>query len=199
MKSYPLINRVLHALFALMMVFQLVSEELMKRPKLVDGAPRVRSDEQILFFDLHEWFGITLLIIVGLRLSLLLGNPDEVRKLFPFTSVEGIRGIIAELKEVPGWFAGKLRAPSDDDHIAGLVHGLGLLLGLAMGLTGVTMFIGMDPVNGTMDQFVHVMKEIHEVLGELLFYYVIGHVAMALVHQLKGHRPLQRISPLSKE
>ena len=199
MKSYPRINRILHVLFGTMMVFQLISEELMKRPKLVDGAPRVRSDEQVLFFDLHEWFGITLLIIVALRLSLLLGNPEEVQRLFPFVSVERMRGLIVELKEIPSWFAGKLRPPSDDDHISGLVHGLGLLLGLVLGLTGTSRVVGMDPVNGTMDEFVHAMKETHEVLGELLWYYVIGHVAMALVHQLKGHRSLQRISPFSKE
>jgi len=198
MKPYPFINRILHALFASMMVFQLVSEELMKRPKLVDGVPRIRTDEQVFFFELHEWFGIILLVVVGLRLSLLLGNPEEVRKLFPFVSMNRMRGVVAELKEIPGWFVGKIRAPGDDDYISGLVHGLGLLLGLALGLTGTTMFVGMDPVNGTMDAFVHTMKEVHELLGGLLFYYVIGHVAMALVHQLKGHRSLQRISPFSK-
>jgi len=198
MKSYPFINRILHALFASMMVFQLISEELMKRPKLVDGAPRIRTDEQVFFFELHEWFGIILLVIVGLRLSLLLGNPEEARKLFPFVSMDRMRGVVAELKEIPGWLVGKIRAPGDDDYISGLVHGLGLLLGLALGLTGTTMFVGMDPTDGTMDGFVHTMKEIHELLGGLLFYYVIGHVAMALVHQLKGHRSLQRISPFSK-
>ncbi len=199
MKSYPRINRILHFMFGSMMVFQLVSEELMKRPKLVDGAPRIRTDEQIVFFELHEWFGIMLLIIVGLRLSLLLGNPEEVRKLFPFLSMERMQGVITELKEVPGWFVGKISPPKDDDHLSGLIHGLGLLLGLALGLTGTIMFVGMDPTDGTMDSFVHLMKETHEILGELLWYYVIGHVGMALIHQLKGHRSLQRISPLSKE
>jgi len=199
MKSYPLINRILHFLFGSMMVFQLISEELMKRPKLIDGAPRIRTDEQIFFFELHEWFGIILLVIVGLRLSLLLGNPDEARKLFPFVSIDRMRGVITELKEIPGWLVGKISPPSDDDCLSGLIHGLGLLLGLALGLTGATMFVGMNPADGTMDAFVHLMKETHEVLGELLWYYVIGHVAMALIHQLKGHRALQRISPLSKE
>jgi len=199
MKSYPRINRILHFLLGSMMVFQLISEELMKRPKLVDGAPRIRTEEQMFFFELHEWFGIILLIIVGLRLSLLLGNPEEARKLFPFVSMERMKGVVAELKEIPGWFVGKITPPGDDDYVSGLVHGLGLLLGLALGLTGTIMFVGMDPTDGTMDSFVHLMKETHEVLGELLWYYVIGHVAMALVHQLKGHRSLQRISPLSKE
>jgi len=57
----------------------------------------------------------------------------------------------------------------------------------------------MDPLTGGMDDVVHALKEVHEVLGGLLLYYVIGHVAMVVLHQIKGHRSLQRISPLSKE
>lgn len=199
MKSYPRINRVLHVLFASMMVFQLISEELMKRPKLVDGAPRERTADQIMFFELHELFGILLLIIVGVRFALLLGNGDEVRRLFPFFSGERMKGVMDELKGIPGWLAGKIPSPTEADYLSGLVHGLGLLLGLALGITGTAMYVGMDPINGTMNDFVHMLKEMHEVLGELLFYYVIGHVGMAIVHQLKGHRSFQRISPLSKE
>ena len=199
MKTYTKINRILHALFALMMVVQLIDEAFMKRPKLVDGAPRMRSDEQIFFFDMHEWIGVILLVVVGLRFMMMLGNPEEVKRLFPFLSAERMKGVIADIKEIPGWFTGKLKAPGDDDYLAGLVHGLGLLLGLALGLTGTAMFVGMDPINGTMNEFVHQLKEIHEILGELLFYYVIGHVAMVVLHQIKGHRSLQRISPFSKE
>lgn len=199
MTSYPRVNRVLHAMFALMMVFQLISEELMKRPKLVDGVPRERTADQIWFFEMHELFGVLLLIIVGVRFSLLLGNGDEVRRLFPFFSIGRMKGVIEELKGIPGWVAGRIPAPREADYLSGLVHGLGLLLGLALGITGTAMYVGMDPVNGTMNDFVYLLKEMHEVLGELLFYYVIGHVGMAIVHQLKGHRSFQRISPLSKE
>ncbi len=199
MKTYPKINRILHSLFALLMVAQLINEEFMKRPKLVDGFPRVRTDEQIFFFDMHEWLGVILLVVIGLRFMMMLGNPEEVRRLFPFISAERMKGVFADMKEIPGWFTGKLKAPSDEDCLAGFVHGLGLLLGLAMGLTGTAMFVGMDPITGSMGEFVHELKEIHEVLGELLLYYVIGHVAMVVLHQLKGHRSLQRISPMSKE
>jgi len=199
MKTYSKINRILHSLFASLMVLQLINEEFMKRPKLVDGAPRMRTDDQIFFFDMHEWVGVILLVVVGLRFMMLLGNPDEVRRLFPFISAERIKGVVADLKEVPGWFVGRIKAPSDEDCLSGFVHGLGLLLGLAMGLTGTAMFVGMDPITGTMNEFVHTLKEVHEVLGELLLYYVIGHVAMVILHQIKGHRSLQRISPLSKE
>jgi len=182
-----------------MMVFQLVGEEFMKRPKLVDGVLRARTDQEILFFDLHEWVGMALLLVVALRFMMMLGHPEDVQRLFPFFSGERMKGVVSDLKEIPGWFSGKLKPPSDDDCLAGLVHGLGLLLGLGMGLTGTAIFVGMHPVYGTMDDSIRLLKELHELLGELLLYYVIGHVAMAVLHQLKGHRALQRISPLSKE
>lgn len=199
MKTYPKINRILHSLFALLMVAQLINEEFMKHPKLVNGMPRPRTDEQIFFFDMHEWIGVILLVVVGLRFMMMLGNPEEVKRLFPFISGERMKGVFADMKEIPGWFTGKLKPPSDEDCLAGFVHGLGLLLGLAMGLTGTAIFVGMDPITGRMDELVHELKEVHEVLGELLLYYVIGHVAMVVLHQLKGHRSLQRISPMSKE
>jgi cytochrome b561 len=199
MKSYPAVNRLLHALFASMIVFQLFSEEMMKRPKLVDGVPRIRTDGQIFFFEMHEWFGIALLLIVGLRVALMLGSADEMRRLMPFFSCQRMQGVFAELKEIPGWFVGKLRAPGEEDNLSGFIHGLGLLLALAMAITGTAMFFGMHEIDGTMNGFVHTMKELHEVLGELLWYYVIAHVAMGLFHQVKGHRSLQRISPFSKE
>ena len=199
MKTYPKINRILHSLFSFFFVAQLINEEFMKRPKLVDGVPRVRTDDQIFFFDMHEWIGMILLLVVALRFMMMLGHPDEVQRLFPFISAERMKGVIRDLKEIPGWFAGKVKAPSNDDCLAGLVHGLGLLLGLAMGLTGTAIFVGMDQVYGTMDGFVGALKEVHELLGGLLLYYVIGHVAMVVLHQIKGHRSLQRISPLSKE
>ncbi len=171
----------------------------MKRPKLVDGVPRIRTDGQIFFFEMHEWFGIALLLIIGLRVVLILSSADEMRQLMPFLSCQRMQGVFAELKEIPGWFVGKLRAPGEEDHLSGFIHGLGLFLALAMAITGTTIFFGMDEVDGTMNTFVHTMKELHEVLGELLWYYVIAHVAMGLFHQVKGHRSLQRISPFSRE
>jgi len=199
MKSYTRVNRILHSMFASLMVLQLIDAEFMKRPKLVDGVPRMRTGQESFLFDLHEWVGMLLLIIVFLRLMMLLGNPEETKRLFPFLSAERMKGVLADLKEIPGWFVGRIKPPTEDDHLAGFVHGLGLLLGLALGLTGTAMFVGMDPITGAMDEVVRSFKEIHELLGGLLLYYVIGHVAMALVHQIKGHRSLQRISPLSRE
>ncbi|MES0371432.1 MAG: cytochrome b/b6 domain-containing protein [Mariprofundaceae bacterium] len=184
---YDKITKILHWLIASTILMQLLSETFMKRPK----PGRIRSEDQELFFEVHEWFGVIVLVLVLLRFVFIMDR-EEWSKLFPWITAEGRRGIISELKEVPGWLIGKLRDAGEQDYIAKTVHGLGLLLALALGISGTVLFVGMNP-DGSMDDVVHFFKETHELLGELLWYYVIGHVAMALLHQLMGHRSLQRI------
>lgn len=185
--KYDKITKILHWLIASTILIQLLSETFMKRPK----PGRIRSEDQELFFEVHEWFGVIVLVLVLLRFVFIMDR-EEWAKLFPWITAEGRRGIISELKEVPGWLVGKLLDAGEQDYIAKTVHGLGLLLALALGISGTVLFVGMNP-DGSMDDVVHFFKETHELLGELLWYYVIGHVAMALLHQLMGHRSLQRI------
>jgi len=188
---YDKITRLLHWGIAIGIPLQLISEELMKRPK----PGRIRSDEQIFFFDMHEWVGMLLLTLIVLRLIWgVMGMGDgRLSKLFPFATAAGRKGMMHELRtEVPGWLKGKFEPPEKEDYIAGLVHGLGVLLVLALGASGAVMLYGMED-SGRMLGFVHTMKELHEALGELLWIYLVGHVGMALVHQLLGHRSLQRI------
>ncbi|MDX8403701.1 MAG: cytochrome b/b6 domain-containing protein [Mariprofundaceae bacterium] len=184
---YDKITKILHWLISSTIVIQLLSEEFMKRPK----PGRIRTEDQELFFEVHEWFGVIVLVLVLLRFVFIMDR-EEWPKLFPWITAEGRRGIISELKEVPGWLVGKLRDAGEQDYVAKTVHGLGLLLALGLGMTGTILFVGMNP-DGSMDDVVHFFKEVHELLGELLWYYVIGHVFMALLHQLLGHRSLQRI------
>lgn len=184
---YDKITKILHWLIASTILIQLLSETFMKRPK----PGRIRSEDQELFFEVHEWFGVIVLVLVLLRFLFIMDR-EEWSKLFPWITAEGCRGIISELKEVPGWLIGKLRDAGEQDYIAKTVHGLGLLLALALGISGTVLFVGMNP-DGSMGDVVHFFKETHELLGELLWIYVIGHVVMALLHQVMGHRSLQRI------
>ncbi len=184
-------QRVLHSLFALLMVGQLFTESFMRHPK----PGRVLTHEQALFFEAHEFVGLALLFIVAARFALLIGNGSDIARLFPWASKAGLARIVADLKSLP---RSLFQDPNQHEGaIAGSIHGFGLLLGLGLGLTGSFIFAGMNP-DGSMDTATHGIKEVHEVLGTLLWIYVIGHVAMAIVHQLMGHRSLQRISPASK-
>ncbi|MDX8396134.1 MAG: cytochrome b/b6 domain-containing protein [Mariprofundaceae bacterium] len=194
---YNRIAKILHWAIALLISFQLLSEEFMKRPKLIDDVLRIRTDEQAWFFTGHEWFGLLLLIVVILRFVFIMDR-DEWDRFFPWLKAEGRQGLIDEIKVIPSWLVGKLKDAGEQDHLAKTVHGLGLLLALALGVLGSIMFIGMNP-DGTMDSFTHLCKEGHEVLGEVLWIYFYGHVFMALYHQLLGHRSLQHIFKLGDD
>ena len=197
--GYDRLTRWLHVGLALAIPLQLLSEEFMKRPKLVDGLPRVRTDAQITFFEMHECVGMAALAIVVLHILWSTTKAGGgLAHLFPYFKSGGCKSIIAELKQVPGWLSGKLHMDADNSALAGSVHGLGLVLVLVMAVTGSTMFFGMDEVTGQMGEFVHTMKEVHESLGGLVWLYLIAHVGMAVLHKIKGHDLLSRISPFAK-
>lgn len=181
--------QLLHKGIALSVILQLITEMLMRRPK----PGRSLSDAEALFFGVHETIGIIAFILVLTRLMMLIDAPKQVARLFPWLNAGGIQEIWKEVSnELPQWLAGKLKPPGEHDLLAGTIHGLGLILVFSMGMTGVVMFIGME-ANGSMDAVAHFAKEIHELLSNLLWVYLIGHVSMAVIHQALGHQVLRRI------
>lgn len=187
---YDKVTRVLHWGFALLIPLQLLSEEFMKHPK----PGRIRTESQELFFEMHEWVGMLALTFVLMRLLWgMLGNGSQWSQLYPYATSDGRTNILQELKhDVPAWFKGKLPEPSQKSYLAGMVHGLGLLLVLAMGVTGAVMLYGMQE-SGLMLGMVHDAKEVHEALGALLWFYIFAHVGMTILHMLLGHTMLRRI------
>lgn len=193
--GYDRLTRWLHAGLAIAVPLQLFSDQFMRLPKI----GRLRSDAEIAFFEMHEWIGMAALALVVIHiLWSTTKSGGGLARLFPYVKPGGCKSIIAELKEVPGWLSGKLHMNADDSPLAGAVHGLGLVLILAMAATGGAMFFGMDENTGQMSGFVHGLKEVHEALGNLVWAYLIGHVGMVVLHKIKGHDLLSRISPLAK-
>ena len=187
---YDKVTRVLHWGFALLIPLQLLSEEFMKHPK----PGRVLTESQEFFFEMHEWVGMLALTLVLMRLLWgLLSKEASWSRLYPYFSAEGRQHLMYELKhEVPVWFKGKLHQPSQERCMASTVHGLGLMLVLAMGVTGAVMLYGMEE-SGKMLGVVHEAKELHEALGGLLWFYIFAHVGMTALHMLLGHTMLRRI------
>jgi len=190
---YDKITRLLHWGFATLIPLQLLSEELMKRPK----PGRIREDMQIFFFEMHEWIGMIALVLIIARIAWgFMGAEGGWARLFPYFTCQGLKGLKEEIcTEIPGWFKGKIATPEKESFVAGVVHGLGLLLVLGLGVTGATMLYGMEE-SGKMLGFVHDAKELHEMMGTLLWIYIFGHVGMAVVHQLLGHAMFKRIFSL---
>ncbi|MDQ7010840.1 MAG: cytochrome b/b6 domain-containing protein [Mariprofundaceae bacterium] len=186
---YSVEEKVLHFLIAGGMIFQLVIENRMRRPEPGKSV----TESQIMLFGAHEFVGVCLLIMVITRFMLMTGNRKSLLRLFPWLEPEGRHGIMNEIRNtLPDWFTGQLKDAGEQDFLAKTVHGLGLLLALGLGLTGLVLFIGISP-EGAMGALGKEVVEVHELLGTLLWVFITGHVVMTLYHQLLGHRVLQYI------
>ena len=198
---YDRLTRWLHVGLVLGIPLQLFSEEFMKHRVTImeHGVPRARTAMEANFFAMHEAIGIALfsLIVVHILWSITRAG-GGLGRLFPYFSTGGLGALLKELQQVPGWLSGKLHETAEESVLAGAVHGLGLLLVLGMSLTGVIIFFGMDEASGNMTGVTRDIAEVHEALGSLIWAYLIGHVGMVVLHRIKGHDLLSRISPLAK-
>ncbi|MCB1873363.1 MAG: cytochrome b/b6 domain-containing protein [Gammaproteobacteria bacterium] len=198
---YDRLTRWLHVGLGLGIPLQLLSEAFMKHKATIieHGVPRARTAMETNFFAMHEAIGIALFFLIVLHILWSITRAGGgLGRLFPYFSTGGSTALIEELKQVPGWLSGKLHETAEESMLAGAVHGLGLLLVLGMGLTGITIFFGMDEASGNITGVTHDIAEVHEALGSLIWVYLIGHVSMVVLHRIKGHDLLSRISPLAK-
>jgi cytochrome b561 len=186
--KYDRITRWLHLGLALTIAAQLFSSLLMDAPE----PGKVQSQTERLFFLIHERSGMAVLaLLAGHWLWGMAGHVSEGwGHLFPWFSRERLRRLGSDLRKVPEWFSQKF--PSQESEtipLTGAVHGLGLLAATAMGLTGITIFLGMAP-DGSAGIFVEAVKETHEFFAIFVWAYFLGHVGMALFHHRLGHRTL---------
>ncbi len=192
---YSAEEKMFHFMIAGGMIFELIIENWMQRPK--PGETITMS--QALFFGAHEFIGVGLLVIVMTRFMLMIGERQDFLRLFPWFEKRGRQSLMNELKDtLPGWFSGNLKDIGEQDFLAKTVHGLGLLLALGLGCTGLILFIEISPKE-TLSSLGNGAMEVHELMGTLLWVFIIAHFAMAIYHQLLGHRVLQHIFWVEKE
>ncbi|MDX8409419.1 MAG: cytochrome b/b6 domain-containing protein [Mariprofundales bacterium] len=191
--GYNRFTKLLHLGILLLVIVQLALAMSMAHPK-----PGVtREAWQLMLFEGHEFVGLTLLALVLIHLIHSLrdaGDESAWHVLFPWLRSNGRQKLAQELKMVPSWL--KNGPPTQDVGIAlpGAVHGAGLLLLLLMGLTGACIFLGMGE-DGSRSDGIHDVMEFHgEVLGTLIWVYLIGHGGMAFWHERLGHESKSRIS-----
>jgi cytochrome b561 len=176
-------------------LLQLISEQLMQVPQpgqsvLATGA---------LFFGLHQFIGFVVLITVSVYLIVVIEKPEDRVRLFPWLDSSGRSGLWLEIKrDVPGWVRGKLRHPNEARLIAGTVHGMGISLALLLGVTGSIIYLEIEP-DGGMSPALKLIRQCHEIMGTAMWIFVIGHAAMALMHQLRGHDVLRAMFRPAKE
>ena len=185
-------DRGLHFMIGGGMVLLLLIEFWMQRPE----PGKEPTTMQMVLFGIHEFVGLALLIIILLRL---LDDWQKTMRWYPWLTRQGRAGIVAELKrDAPGWFSGRLREAGEQDCLPRTVHGLGLLLALGFGLTGMTLFFTMME-DGSLTAAGQIALAIHDILGKLFWLFLIGHVGMAIYHQLLGHRVMQSMVSMTND
>ena len=173
-------TRLLHAALLLAVSWQLAASGLVERPRAAKPGN--------LFYEIHEVVGLVTLALVLLYWlwGLVRRRETPFAALFPWFSVLRLKAVAADVRA--HWaHLRRLRLPPSDAEtpLASTVHGLGLLTALAMAASGAWLYTQNVPGGP--------MLEIHELVSNLMWAYLIGHASLALLHQLTGHRVFQRM------
>jgi cytochrome b561 len=177
-------TRWLHAGIALGVAVQLSTSQLMEVPE--PGAGLTGAGHSL--FMVHRWSGISIFAMVILHWLWGLGGhiTGGWGHLFPWFSKVRFQALISDVKAVPEWLHGQFPDQRTKTiPLAGAVHGLGLEAVSGMVVTGATLFFGMAP-DGSIPAAVKAVEETHQFIASFMWVYFVGHVAMALFHQVKG-------------
>ena len=183
-----LLTRLLHATIALAVIAQLVGIGLAEPPRA--GTPGN------LMFSVHQFVGLgTLGVLVAFWLWTLLRREHGFTALVPWFSRNRRAAVVADLREHLAVLRQlRLPQPGSETPLASAIHGLGLIVATTMATTGATVFVGMAP-DGTLPAWADVALSLHKATANLMWAYLIGHPAVALLHEAMGHRLLRGMTP----
>jgi len=210
--------RLLHSLLALCMLTQLAIGELMDVPEVEDAPAAVGLSwiepafaheghhqaipgapvEATLGFEVHEFLGLTIAALILIRIMLAMTSLPGAnwRELTPWASAAGRKQLGDEIKaQMAGWKQGKLAPPEDGEAVARFVHGLILLAGTIMGITGTILFFGWSTTAPQTDM-IELVASTHELVVGGLEALLAAHVLAVILHQRQGHNIIARIKPM---
>ena len=135
-------------------------------------------------FYIHGVIGTGATFFIVIRLLYGIVGPKSVRFMawVPFTG-ERIGYVLADLK---GLLACKLPERQPRQGIAALVEISGLLIFLFLALTGVMLFLMIEPGHKT-EGFIHFVKELHETGEMLLPLFLSIHAGAVILHAMTGN------------
>ncbi len=186
-QKHSLLTKVVHAGLALAVIFQLLNSQVMEHPQ--DGRP---GDW---FFELHAYGGLSAMGFVTLFWLVLAFRRRGTDKayLFPWFNPFGRTRVWQDVKTHLGALI-RLRLPAfeGESALASAVHGLGLLVMTAMAVTGTIYYLAL--LGGIeRNPLVHQMVEVHEIMANLAWLYLIGHAALAVLHHYLGDLDLREM------
>ncbi|ASJ75824.1 cytochrome b/b6 domain-containing protein [Granulosicoccus antarcticus] len=177
-------TRLLHAILAISIVTQLGSSLLMVAP--------LRNHTPDLFFEIHEYSGLAALALsIAFWITILIrrsGTP--VAKILPWFSPLTRQLLWQDARQHFQTLRGK-RLPSyqSDAPLACAIHGLGLLLILAMAITGGLFYLAL--LLGTPDAaWAGLDLDMHKLLASMAWTYLIAHAGVAVLYRYVGQLDL---------
>jgi len=186
--KYDKTTRWLHAGLALGITLQLALSLVMEPPE--PDKPAITGIAAATF-EVHENVGMAVLAILVLHwLWQLTGHTAHgLAHLFPWFSASARTAVVTDAKRL---VASRLRDVPEMSPLAGAVHGLGILLATAMAASGAVLYFGVAD-NGSMSKPVHLIEEFHGFMANLMWAYLVGHVAMGALHRKLGHAEVSEI------
>jgi cytochrome b561 len=179
-------TRVLHYFMIFCVLYQLISAEFMRvlEPGKMEGFDTI-------LFTLHMMvFGWGAFLIASVYVVILHDDKDGWGRIVPWFSTRHRRAFFQEMRrDIVGTFRGKFPLPEEQGALSGAVHGIGILLILALGFTGAWVMLGVRS-DGTMRADTLLVFDFHATFAKLLWIFLIGHVAMFLFHIVTGHRTI---------
>jgi cytochrome b561 len=173
-------TRAVHLLLLLLIINQLVSSQYMRLPH-GGAAPSW-------LLQLHEYAGLVTLPVLAVFWAWTLIRSGETRlsRLVPWLSMAGVRDVLVDAAaQGRRLIAG--RAPDDrDGALASAVHGIGLLVMTVMAITGTIYF-------ATAGTTARVVLDVHKLVANLAWAYLLAHAGMAILHQLLGSNMFARM------
>jgi len=194
MTIWSKVTRWLHALIALSIITQLLLSQVLAPPdEFIDATDLAKAA-----MEGHEVIG---LIAAGLLvihwLWLFLQQSDvKLKNLFPLSLV-GRQQVMADIK----YLLKNKSLPSAENHggLSGLIHGIGILVASGVAFTGVGLYIVMDfTEEGFESFFFEAIAEVHELFGNLMWFYLVAHVFAAVWHEYSGDHIIGRMFKLFK-
>tara|TARA_R110002110_G_scaffold135312_1_gene319283 strand:+ start:562 stop:1185 length:624 start_codon:yes stop_codon:yes gene_type:complete len=182
--KYAWPTRILHGGLAGTVIIQLLSSLVMEHPR--------KDSPGNWFFEVHEYAGLAALFFAYSFIAHLILRHLGTEKglLFPWLSSRRRAALWSDITEHFRSFRA-LGMPPYQDHapLPSAVQGLGLLLIAAMASTGGLFYAFASP-DAPVSQIAGFSLEVHKVLSNLVWAYLIAHAGMACVHHFTKHQRL---------
>ncbi len=187
---YSIPVRWLHAGVAAGAVFQLLTSLILLPPD-EKGSAFAHA-----VMETHEISGLVVAAFVAAHLLWSIrARGDQHASLRILFSFSQWREAFSLIKTLASILFGKTNMPEPGNSLARIVEMMGILVMVAIAVTGVAMWFILPENSLNMSPTVDLLMNIHSLLSNLLWVYVIGHVFMVWAHIRAGDPVIQRVSP----